>query len=106
VLYIKHANLLLHELDCSVLIFIQVLARHETNHVCVLVCTRNTHRGALRVQDEWPPIGGVSVLEERHTVCCAGNRLVASVLVDVGVVLNLQRTARVQRYIDTVRMRL
>jgi hypothetical protein len=32
--------------------------------------------------------------------------LVASVLVDVGVVLNLQRTARVQRYIDTVRMRL
>lgn len=83
------ANSLFHDHHFAVCIFREVLTWYEADHVSVFVGTRYAHRRILRIQDEGPAIGCVTVLEERNTVSSTGNRLITGLSVDVRVVLHL-----------------
>jgi hypothetical protein len=83
------ANSLFDNFGLAIFIFLQVLTWHKTNHVGVLLRTRHTDRGILRIQYKGPPVRCVSVFEEGDSVRRTRYRLITGVSVDVGVFMDL-----------------
>ncbi len=84
------AHLLLYG-DCSSLVVLrQVLTWDQADHVSVCLRTRYAYRCILGVQYEGPSIRSVSVFEERHSIGCTRNSLMASIRIDIWVVLDLE----------------